>query len=296
MKKGLFRKSHKLASMAKTLRRNLNLWGYEEVFLPAIEKNNPHLDRGTKFVHDNDLYIIKPDLTSQILTHAERSKGLKLFYISEVLDGGTRGEWQFGIEYIGGSDISMQVEVLMITISALEALKVNNFYIDIGSLKVWEEATAEVSDYREQIYEGLYKRNFELISRLPLSKRKEEEIWKLFNYRKRDCDYGRLAKIMDALDSERVFADFGTVRPYPYYHDIVFEIYSPQYSYPLGAGGEYYFDGSRSFGFAFNLDVLITKNDFKSDEERKEVSGGLREKYKKAKEIVKNGTPIEVKT
>lgn len=296
MKKGLFWKSHKLAGMAKILRQNLDMWGYEEVFLPAIEKDNPDLDRGTKFVNENELYVIKPDLTSQILNHTDQKKDLKLFYISEVLDGGTKGEWQFGIEHIGGPEVEIQVEALMIAASLLEALNVEDFYIDVGSLKIWENVTKDIPKLREEIYKALYRRNFELISRLPLSDEKEEEIWKLFNYRKRDCSYGKLNKILNALDSERIYADFGTVRPYPYYDDIVFEIYSPKFSHPLGAGGGYHFDGKRSFGFALNLDVLIDSFSPGSEEQRRQVSGELEEKYKKAKKLVSRGTPVEVDT
>lgn len=295
MKKDLFSESERLADIAKYLRRTFELWGYKEVFLPTVEEYRESLRKGTKFAYNNKFYIIKPDLTSQILMNLKEPRRLKLFYISEVLNGGVRGKWQAGVEFIGGRDLWMQVEVLLTVITSLEALGIKEFYIDIGSLKVWKNAIMGVEGFREEIFRALAKRNFEIIERLPISGEKKEELWHLFNFRGRKSNYEKLNLIVEALGDDRIFIDFGTIRPLPYYSDIIFEIYSPKLGYPLGGGGEYRFNGIDAFGFAFDLNALSKLYSGKLEKNRKTIRGELKEAYKLAKELVTLGIPVEVR-
>ncbi|NJE00197.1 ATP phosphoribosyltransferase regulatory subunit [Thermococcus sp. LS1] len=294
MKKDLFSESERLADITKYLRRTFELWGYREIFLPTIEEFSEELRKGTKFAYNNGFYVIKPDLTSQILANLKEPRKLKLYYISEVLDGGIRGKWQAGVEFIGGEDIKMQVEVLLTVITSLEALGIEDFYIDIGSLKVWESAVEGVEEFRAEIFRALTRRNFEIIERLPISEEKKEELWQLFNFRGKSCGYEKLNKIIEALDDRRVFIDFGTIRPLPYYSDVIFEVYSPKIGKPLGGGGEYVFKGTKAFGFAFDLNALSKLFDGKIEKSRKRIRGELKEVYRLAKELVKLGIPVEV--
>ncbi|WP_456453664.1 ATP phosphoribosyltransferase regulatory subunit [Thermococcus sp.] len=295
MRKDLFSESGRLADITKYLRRTFELWGYREVFLPAVEEFSGNLRKGTKFAYNNGFYVIKPDLTSQILANLKEPRRMKLYYISEVLNGGIRGKWQAGVEFIGGKDIQMQVEVLLTAITSLEALGIEDFYIDVGSLKVWEDSMEGIEEFRGEVFEALTRRNFGIIERLPIGEEKKEELWRLFNFRGKRCGYGKLNEIVDAVDDERVFIDFGTIRPLPYYRDIIFEIYSPRLGKPLGGGGEYTFKGTDAFGFAFDLNALSKLFDGrKMEKSRKKVSGDLREAYRLARELVKLGIPVEV--
>ncbi|RLF76483.1 class-II aminoacyl-tRNA synthetase family protein [Palaeococcus sp. (in: euryarchaeotes)] len=294
MKKDLFSESERLADITKYLRRTFELWGYREVFLPSIEEFNEDLRKGTKFAYNNEFYIIKPDLTSQILTNLKVPRKLKLYYISEVLNGGVKGEWQAGLEFIGGKDTKMQVEVLLAVISSLEALGIEEFYIDVGSLKVWENVLKDIEEFKESVFNALTKRNFEIIERLPINEEKKEELWKLFNFRGRKCTYEKLNRIVEMVDDKRIFIDFGTIRPLPYYSDIIFEVYSPKIGKPLGGGGEYIFKGVSAFGFAFDLNALSKLFDGKIEKSRKKIKGELKEAYKLARALVKLGIPVEV--
>ncbi len=152
MRKGLLAESGRLSGIGMYLRRTFELWGYREVFLPTIEEYREGLRKGTRFAYNNGFYVIKPDVTSQILGSIRELDGrLKLYYIGEVLDGGgTRGgRWQAGVEYIGGGEpTKMAVEVILTAITGLEALGIEEFYVDVGSLKVWEEATEGISEFR----------------------------------------------------------------------------------------------------------------------------------------------------
>lgn len=295
MRKGLLAESERLSEIGKYLRRTFELWGYREVFLPAIEEYREGLRKGTKFAYNNEFYVIKPDITSQILENIkEVPEKLKLYYISEVLDGGVRGQWQAGVEYIGGDVTKMAAEVLLTAITALEAVGIEEFYIDIGSLKVWEKATEDVEEFRAEIYRALVRRNFEIIEHLPISKEKKEELWELFNFWGKESGYRKLDRIVEAVNDERLFIDFGTVRPLPYYRDVLFEVYSPELGKPLGGGGEYTFKGKPAFGFAFDMGALSKLFRKKGDRNRKKLRGEPRDVFAEAKRLVRMGIPVEV--
>jgi len=294
VRKDIFSESERLANIAKYLRRTFELWGYKEIFLPTIEEFNRELRKGTKFSYNNEFYIIKPDLTSQILVNLKAPKKLKLYYISEVLDGGVKGEWQAGVEYIGGDITKMAVEVLLTVITSLEALGIEDFYIDVGSLGMWKNAIKGIEEFETEVFKALTSRNFEIIEKLPINKKKKEELWRLFNFRGKSCEYEKLNKIIEIIDDERIFIDFGTIRPLPYYSDIIFEVYSSKLGKPLGGGGEYIFKGTSAFGFAFDLSALSKLAGGKLEKSRKKIGGDLQKVYRLARRLVKLGVPVEV--
>lgn len=286
-------KSRELSAVTSSLRKNFELWNYRETFLPAITRYAEDLDKGTKFAHGDEFYLIKPDITSQILNELKSVKKKKLFYFSEVLNGGVNGIWQFGVEYIGGKKNWMTVEILSSIITALERLNIEDFYIDIGSREVWKSATEGIQD-RDKIFDALYHRNFELIDEIPMSRDKKEEIWNLFNFRSKSSDYEKLDRILTAVDDERLYADFGTVRHMDYYDDITFEIYSPEVGAPLGGGGEYRFNGADSCGFGFNVEYLTEIHPDGNGSEKRAINGDLKESYRKARELVREDRKVEV--
>lgn len=294
MKKDIFSKSKRLADIARQLRHSFELWNYTEVFLPAVEDYSDSLRKGLKLVRGNKFYSVKPDITSQIVENRLDTKKMRLYYITEVLNN-IEGEWQAGIEYIGGDKQAMQVEGLHVAISSLTSLGINDFYIDIGSLHIWREKIKSIRKYENEIFEALHKRNFGIIEELPISRNKKEELWKLFNFRDQESNIAYMNTILDIIDDDRVFIDFGTVRPLPYYADFIFEIYSPKLGHPIGGGGDYKIDGGDGFGFAFKLNALMELYDEKIGMlERKKIRGDLKSAYTKAKEAVDTGTPVEV--
>ena len=289
-------KAEILSVIAKKLRTNFERWNYREILLPAVEEYRDELDKGTKFTDGKDYYVIKPDITSQLLTRLTGDGRHKLFYISEVLDGNPTGDWQFGAEYIGGNDRWMVVEIISTIITALESLGITEFYVDVGSKKVWERAIEGFEDIREEIFDAIHHRSFDLIDELDLPREEEEEVWGLFNYRSRRCDYERLNEILETIDDDRVVADFGTVRGMSYYEDLTFEIYSPEVGSPLGGGGEYKFRNRDAFGFAFHLDKLLEIFSDPSGEERLTLNGTSPETLKRAMTLVREGQGVEIKS
>ena len=283
----------RLAEIGNRLRNAFELWGYREIVFPAIEEYSDEIRKGTKFAHGNDFYLINPDVTSRIIRSFSDGR-TRLYYISEVLDGGVRGKWEEGVEFIGGSDVFMHVEILLVAITALESLGIEEFYIDVGSLGVWKDATLGIEPFRDEIMRALQRRNFGIIESLPISPGRKHRLWELFNFRGKRSGVEKLDTIIEAVDDERVFLDFGTVRPLPYYTDVIFEIYSPRLGKPIGGGGEYEVKGKKAIGFALNMNALLELYRGRK-RERKRLSGDrVRELYSKARELVKIGIPVEV--
>ncbi len=297
MKKDIISESLRTAEVTKKLRRVFNRWNYSEVFLPAIEPYDKKVRKGMKLARDNEFYLVKPDITSQIVKNLKEPEDLRLYYVSEVLDG-LEGEWQAGFEYIGGNNRKMQVEALSVIVSSLESLGIDDFYVDVGNLKVWEKAVEEVSEYEEEIFEALEKRNFGTIEEMSIPEEKKEELWELFNFRGKESDHERLNELSKILNDGRIFIDLGTIRPFSYYEDIIFEVYSPKVGYPIGAGGAYEVNGKEAVGFAFKLEPLLElyqRTNGEKGEERRQVKGDLKESYRVAKQLVENGISVEVK-
>ncbi|AIF69186.1 hypothetical protein PAP_03845 [Palaeococcus pacificus DY20341] len=292
MKKDLFSESERLSEISKYLRRTFELWGYKEIFLPSVEEYSPNLRRGLKIAYNNEFYLVKPDMTSQIAFNMKSPKAMKIYYISEVLND-IRGKWQAGLEFIGGSEEYMAVEILSVVITSLEALNIQDFYIDVGSLAVWRNALSGMEKFEKSIFEALAKRNFGIIESLPISEEKKEELWRLFNFRGKKSGVEKVDRIVEALGDDRVFIDFGTIRPLPYYDDVIFEVYSPKLGKPIGGGGGYKIGGLSAFGFAFNLKALAKLYTGKFEKSRKVLKG--LDSYREARRLVKLGIPVEVR-
>ncbi len=288
----------RIAEITWRIRRVLDLWGYQEFLLPTIVGYKPGIRKGTKFAYQDKFYTIRPDPTSQILTAIREKKdyGVKrVYYISEVLEGGTRGKWQIGAEFIGGQDIELQVEIILVVISALEALNIRDFYIDMGSLSLWREIAMEAGGYHTEIFQSLEKRNFEIVNELPINNHIKEKLWQLFNFRGKRCPYPRLNRILEIINDRRVFADFSTIRPLPYYTDIIFEIYSPHLGKPLGGGGEYISGGERGFGFAMDLDAILQIFQSTPHLNRRKTEKDLKERYSTVRRLIKHDISVEVR-
>ena len=296
MKKDIFSESERLAFLSSKFREMFDLWGYREIFLPTVENLNERLRKGIKLVHNGEIYVVKPDLTSQILAnYKDDDKTIRIFYISEVLNSDIKGMLQAGIEFIGGKEREMWVEVLSIVITSLDHVGLKEFYLDIGSLRVWKEATEDIGGFREEVFLALKRRNFGIIEELPIDDKKKEELWKLFNFRGKKSGFEDLDFLIEALKDERVFLDLGTMRLLNYYDDMVFEAYAPGFGFPIGGGGDYIVNGKKGVGFAFYLNNLVNLCEFNevNEDDRIELSGDLIERYERARDLVRRGIAIK---
>ncbi|MFO7793200.1 MAG: ATP phosphoribosyltransferase regulatory subunit [Candidatus Saliniplasma sp.] len=293
MKKDIFSESERLDSIATEIRDVFKNWGYEEIFLPSIAEYSKELRKGLKITHDNEFYVVKPDITSQISANFKGEAPIRKYYINEILDGIDR-TLQAGIEYLCADPLKNKVETLSIIISVLERLNIEDFYIDIGSLKIWKGYMEEVKLYEEEIFKALKRRNLSLIDDLPVPEEKKEELWELLNTRGKQCGFGKIDELLEIVDDERVYADLGTVRPLTYYDDIIFEIYSSRVGYPIGGGGEYTVDGVHGCGFALDLSLISEIYEDDNEDQPVKISGDLETCYSKALELVKDGKKVVI--
>ncbi len=293
MKKDIFSESSRLDSIANVVRKVFKRWDYKEIFLPSVTEYDERLRKGLKTASENKFYTVCPDPTSQISFDFEDEAPLRKYYIREILDD-IDGTLQGGVEYICDDPLVSKVEILNVLISLLEELKIKEFYVDIGSLKVWKEAIQDISSYKNDIFKALKRRNLSLIDDLDIEKEKKEDLWTLLNTRGKTSGYKRIDELIEMIEDERFYADLGTVRPLPYYDDIIFEIYSPEIGTPLGAGGDYKLNGFYGCGFALNIELLSEVSRVKSDEDPIIVKGNLKTSYKKARRLVKEGNKVRM--
>ncbi len=256
MKRDLIARSEQFDKIVRNARKTLYKWGYKEVYLPTLIKWGEGLRRGLKFVHCNEIYLIKPDVTSQIFRSVtpDKKETKRVFYISEILDNNVKGNFQFGIEIINGEN--SETEIIFVILSILYNLGIKDFYIDIGSLNVWKNII-QTEEQWNTVLKALKDRDFETIESSDFNKDTKEKLWFLFNYRGKISSYKKLNKIIENIKDDRLYIDFGTMRPLTYYDDIVFEIYSEYSGKPIGGGGNYTFrNGVKGVGVGLNLSVL----------------------------------------
>jgi len=293
MKKDVFSESERLDSIATEIRDVFKNWGYEEIFLPSIAEYSEGLRKGLKITHDNQFYVVKPDITSQISADFKGESPTRRYYISEILDGIDR-TLQAGIEYLCTDPLKNKVETLSIIISVLERLNIEDFYIDIGSLQIWREYMEEVKQYEEEIFKALKRRNLSLIDDLPVPEEKKDELWELLNTRGKQCGFNKIDQLSEIVDDERIYADLGTVRPLTYYDDIIFEIYSSRVGYPIGGGGEYTVNGIHGCGFALDLGLISEIYEGDDGDNPVKIRGDLETCYAQALELVKEGEKVVI--
>lgn len=293
MKKDIFSESERLDRITSEVRETLTSWGYEEVFLPSVVEHDDDLRKGLKITYENEFYSVRPDPTSQIALNFKDGLPKRKFYIREILDG-IEGTFQAGIEFLCDDPMRNKVEILNILISVLERLKIEDFYVDIGSLKIWKETIEEIKEHRDDIFKALKRRNLSLIDDLPISSEKKEELWDLLNLRGGKCGFDKIDRLISLVDDDRFYADLGTVRPLPYYDDIIFEIYSPRAGFPIGAGGEYNLDGTNGCGFALDLEIISRIYKMEEEDDFVVVGGNLKTSYRRARELVKDGKKVRM--
>ncbi|HCZ06343.1 MAG: phosphoribosyltransferase regulatory subunit [Thermotogota bacterium] len=296
MSKDLFSQSLRLSYISRVLREIFNLWNYSEIFLPTVESFDESLRDGLKMIYNDRVYLMKPDITSQLLFNLKVPSRHRFFYISEVLRGSISGRWQAGVEFIGGESPHLYVEVLSILLTILDVLNLNEVFVDLGSLKLWEDAVKDIKEYASVVFEALRKRNFGMIEELPIDHDKKDELWELFNFRGRKGPYEKLNEVLEALDDKRVFIDLGTIRFYPYYDDLIFEVYSPKLGRPIGGGGEYRVGAMKACGFALDLNALTQLVEPKFEDGRVKLSGNVASVYREARKFVLQGKGVIVDT
>ena len=291
----------------ETIRQEFLLWGYGEVKTPVLEftKNiSAGVGKNWKdklvsfFDIDGNLVSLRADMTIPIarLTGMRiKSEQLpaRFFYFansfrqSGLSKGKPRVVSQAGIELIGSSGFESDIEVLAILINILKKLKIDNFKIGLGHIKIVEglcdwlkldfktgglvknnlisnnfveigELVSKKDNKKAELFMELLKpeKDMEKISGL-LSNVDEKKVTESFSY---------LEKVYEALKelelNDYMLMDLSMIRDFEYYSGLLFEVYCPKTIDLLGNGGRY--DGLiKKFGldvpatgFALDVDLL----------------------------------------
>lgn len=294
MKKDFFSENGKIAGLSKRIRAVFDDWNYEEIFLPFMEEYTDSLRGGLKHTDGKRFYLIKPDVTSQIIDRMKQRKTYRYFYFSDYFLGDGSCSIQFGAEFVGANPLQEKVEILQVVASILRAVDVSDFYVDVGSLKHLNEILAKIPERRREAMEALKSRNFTVIEDMNIDEEFKEALWKIFSFRGRKSGIPQLDGIVDHLPEEHFFIDTGTVRYLDYYEDIVFEVYTPSSGKALGGGGDYAVKEMAGFGFSMDLRGLAEIAPFNSTMIREQSGKKRRTKYAEVKNPILNEKTVEV--
>ncbi len=286
------------------------LWGYGEVKTPPVEfTSNMSIGVGkdwkNKLVNffdiDGSLVSLRTDMTIPIarLTGMRIKKDqlpIRFCYFADsfrqsgMQKGIKRAYSQAGLELIGSlNSTKADTEILIILISLLEKLKVGDFKIGIGHIKVIEglcEWFGLDSSGTEYIKKEIAAKNLvgvrNHLDSLDKEKTKlfikllqpEEDIEKTYglisevNQKKVIDGFKYLREVIEILGkmdySKNVIIDFSIIRDFDYYTGLLFEVYSSKITRIIGSGGRY--EGLiKKFGLdvagtGFALDVDLVHN------------------------------------
>ena len=308
-------------------------FGYQEIKLPYFEYFDVHkkgigenianktfriIDR-----YKGEILTLRADFTAQIARYFSSLKTKQVPY--RVYYKGTifryeipKGEnfWekrQLGIELIGVNSINADIEVLAIAIEALKKLGIENFQIDLSSVKILyalkEILNLDDKDFsyfvdfvkNKEIFnlekfvsdKNIDKTLKEFISNIPLYQGKLDLIK---NLKEQVKGYTNLVETLTYLEeiylkldslgfSKYISFDLGEVRQFEYYTGIIFEIFILGHRKPIGQGGRYdtligKFNGDfPAVGFAFDVISIFEylKDNMKKQEIYLAVNKGLDE-------------------
>jgi len=210
-----------------------------------------------KLVHGDRVLGVRADFTGPVarvaatrLMHVEGP--VRLCYRGIVYRGG-RQRWQAGAELFGVRGTTGDVEVLRVAFAALAEVGVRGVVAVAGSVAALRSvAPGAVDD--PAVRDALDRRDVSALGDHP----------NLASLVRSGGSVPELEALREALGplAERVRIDPAHVRRFPYYTGVVFDLFAPGFSGPIGGGGRYdglsarYGRARPAVGFSFDVDVL----------------------------------------
>ena len=272
-------------SIKGIISREFKLWGYGEVKTPPVEfTSNMSLGVGkdwkNKLINffdiDGSLVSLRTDMTVPIarLTGMRIKKDqlpIRFCYFADsfrqtgMQKGIKRIYNQAGLELIGSfNSIKADTEILIILMSLLEELKVGQFKIGLGHIKIieglceWFGLDGRGTDYiKKEIAAknlvavsnfliGLDKKKAKLFIKLlqpEEDREKTRDLISVVNRKKVIDGFNYLNEVIEILGkmdySKNVITDFSIIRDFDYYTGLLFEVYSSRITRIIGSGGRY---------------------------------------------------------
>jgi len=287
--------------------------GYQEVIPPLVEYldviapvlGGGLVDRAYTFADraTGRLMVLRPDVTPQIARMvaqllADQREPLRFCYRATVFRheeahaGREREVMQVGVELIGPSDAAADAEVIVLALSALEALSIGGVRVALGHPGVFEgllEGTDAPEPVVRELRDALARRDrteLTALARKALPSKRAGQMEALIDSIgssdvlaeagrrfKTDKD-GKTAEALQRLGDihrridkagygQAVLIDLGEVRGFDYYTGMVFDLFVQGVGYEVGGGGRYdqligRFGVDRpSTGFAFSATPLL---------------------------------------
>lgn len=237
-----------ISKIAKSIRNSFDSYNYIEIFPPII--NNGKLN-GLKFIYNNNLYTIEPDITLRLLNMNKNYfiKNNRIYYISNSIDEYLNETLKAGLELINNDEFNSNIEIIKIAMDTLEKLCIYDYKIDISLSYIYKNYIKnkkyKIMDYIEKMdYNSIKKSNIE----------NKDEIINLMNTRTDKSNIEFLDKIVKKLNDKRIKIDFGTVRYLNYYDGLIFEIYNNNGF--IAGGGNYKMKNMNACGFSFNINNI----------------------------------------
>lgn len=282
----LFEDSTLQEEVEQRLRRVFTARGYEEIRTPTIEfydvfafQDRPiDEEKMYKFFdHQGRILVLRPDMTipiARVVGSSMMKPPLKLTYSGNIfranksMTGKYNELTQAGIEIIGIDNLRAEVECIVSAITALQAVGVAQFKIEIGQVELYKSIIKKLSlteadeiilrDYIENksytgLSEFLKKKNFDetdatirLLQRLPRLFGGSEiidEAERLAANKEMKQAIARVRKIYETIErlgyGHYISVDLGMIQNLQYYTGVIFRGYANDIGEEILSGGRY---------------------------------------------------------
>lgn len=301
--------ARRLSELARRLLASFELFGYELVTLPVFEYESV-LERGLgalepeevlRFVEPEtgEVVALRPDMTPQLARVvatrlSQATPPFRLSYQGSVLRRRRerarrhRQIFQAGIELIGLSGPSGDLEALEVACSAARAVGLSDFVLDLGHARIAFALLEGVEPVRQRAaVEALHLKDRAELARAAasagLSQRDQQALAALAELHggrevlkaassalsgtRAEVGLEELSRVVLQAEQRQlapsVVVDLGETRNFAYYTGTTFQLHAHGPGVPVASGGRY--DGLLggfgrplpAFGFAFGLDDLV---------------------------------------
>jgi histidyl-tRNA synthetase len=259
-------------------------WGYQEVRTPTLEYLHLFTSVGTltpgmlgrvySFLDwdgwSGERVVLRPDSTIPVarlyIDSLGREKLTKLFYVAntfifEATGEKTRERWQCGVELIGVSSPSADVELVMLALGVLKRLKIDGVKLKLSHAGLIRALLARLGlspDEQAKVFDRILDGNSKKLSELGLDRTELETLSALLELKGKSSDFveglnalsaSGLAGLQPAIDdlvsvSELLEAlgvdyqiDLASVRGFEYYTGAIFQLFKGKDK--IGGGGRY---------------------------------------------------------
>ena len=311
-------------ALQKKLHGIFEKYNYQDIETPTFEYFDvfskevgtiPSKDLYKFFDREGNTLVLRPDFTPSIARAAamyfeETDMPVRLCYQGSTFinnssyQGRLKESTQMGVEFIGDSDVTADVEVISMVIEMLLSAGLTEFQVSIGQVEFFKALIEEASmdeETTEKLRSLISSKNFfgveELLDGLALRDGLKEaflQLPQLFgsvevldqarllanNGRSREAIV-RLSTIYRLLSEKGlehyVSFDFGMLSKYRYYTGIIFHAYTYGTGEPIAKGGRYdslmehFGKPEPAVGFGITMDQLMiamSRQNIKTDESK----------------------------